>query len=725
MKTIVPFLSVLILLALPCFSQEPEQDTVVPPSSDIRSEFPDDEYIPVPKSEQQTSPGYRFSSPGIVTVQVNITENGENILGDAANEPSIAVDPTDPARMAIGWRQFDTISSNFRQAGWGYTTDSGQMWTFPGVIEPGVFRSDPVLDYDAEGNFFYNSLTVGWVCEVFKSTDGGATWDAGTFAQGGDKQWMAIDRTTGLGSGNIYAHWNGHYSVCSPGNFTRSTDAGLSYEDCSYIQEEPYWGVLTVGTDGELYVCGASDTDFIVLKSTTAQDPAQTVTWDLSKTVSLGGEIWFGEGPNPVGILGQAWIAVDHSSGPTRGNVYLLCSVNPHDSDDPLDVMFSRSTDGGTTWSPPVRINDDPESDAWQWFGTMSVAPDGRIDVVWLDTRDAAGYNSSLYYSYSRDAGVTWSENKRLSESFDPHVGWPQQEKMGDYFHMISDATGAHLAWAATFNGEQDVYYSRISIPTAQCQINVTSPDGGETWCVGEIENITWTSRNASGNVKIEYSTDGESSWQTVVASTPDDGTHPWTVPNTPLTNWVVRICDVSDPVCCNQSDSTFQICECWTIEITTESLSDGTEGCPYNETVDAIEGCLPYSWSIVSGALPESLNLDNTSGVISGKPNEVGTFDLTVLVEDVLGDTDEKEFSIQIGEYANIKGDVNTDCAINVADAVFVVNIILKLIEPTQDQIWGADCNGPLGNCDGDGQVNVLDCIKIVNMILERDECL
>jgi hypothetical protein len=115
---------------------------------------------------------------------------------------------------------------------------------------------------------------------------------------------------------------------------------------------------------------------------------------------------------------------------------------------------------------------------------------------------------------------------------------------------------------------------------------------------------------------------------------------------------------------------------------------------------------------------------LDNSLGLISGKPNEVGTFDFTVLVEDVLGDKDEKEFSIQIGEQANIKGDVNADCAINVVDVVFVVNIILELIEPTQDQIWRADCNGLPGNCNGDGTVNILDAIKIVHLILGSDEC-
>ena len=49
--------------------------------------------------------------------QVNVNATGANISGDAANEPSIAISPLDPKKMVIGWRQFDVISSNFRQNG--------------------------------------------------------------------------------------------------------------------------------------------------------------------------------------------------------------------------------------------------------------------------------------------------------------------------------------------------------------------------------------------------------------------------------------------------------------------------------------------------------------------------------------------------------------------------------------------------------------------------------
>jgi hypothetical protein len=65
--------------------------------------------------------------------QVNVDVNGNNIAGDAANEPSICVDPTNGNKMSIGWRQFDSVLSNFRQAGFAYTVNGGRTWIFPGV----------------------------------------------------------------------------------------------------------------------------------------------------------------------------------------------------------------------------------------------------------------------------------------------------------------------------------------------------------------------------------------------------------------------------------------------------------------------------------------------------------------------------------------------------------------------------------------------------------------
>ncbi len=442
-----------------------EQDTLAMPLQTGHLELPEDKYIPVPPEGRKTSPAYNFSTSSFFAVQVNVDQSGQNIVGDAANETSIAIDPTNPSRMAIGWRQFNTIKNNFRQAGYGYSADGGQTWVFPGVIEPGNFRSDPVLDADNAGNFYYYSLSDAMTCEIFKSTNGGASWLERVPAYGGDKGWMTIDRTGGVGDGNIYCF--SRVGISWTIAMTRSLDGGQSFQPLVNVPGNPGSGTIAVGVDGEVYTVGRSWDTFqhVLARSTNAFYPNVAPVFEFSTTFYPGGSFSRNAGPNPGGGLGQTEVACDFSSGPGRGNVYVLSSVDPLGL-DPLDVYFVRSTDKGQSWSHPVRINDDPGTEAWQWFGTMSVAPDGRIDAVWLDTRDNPGtFLSALYYSYSHDAGQTWSQNERLSDFFDPHLGWPMQEKMGDYFDLISDVSGASIAWAATFNGEQDVYYGRISQP--------------------------------------------------------------------------------------------------------------------------------------------------------------------------------------------------------------------------------------------------------------------
>src|ERR1700704_5812335 len=108
--------------------------------------------------------------------QANVDANGQNITNDAANEPSISIDPTNRNKMVIGWRQFDSVSSNFRQAGWGFTSNGGVSWTFPGVLESNVFRSDPVLASNDLGHFFYLSLLTNFFDDMWRSVDGGQSW---------------------------------------------------------------------------------------------------------------------------------------------------------------------------------------------------------------------------------------------------------------------------------------------------------------------------------------------------------------------------------------------------------------------------------------------------------------------------------------------------------------------------------------------------------------------
>ena len=430
---------------------------------------------PAPPRKIETSPR-KVSQFGLFTsFQVNVDGSGNNILGDAANEPSISVDPTDGNKMVIGWRQFNSINSDFRQGGWGYTTDAGVHWTFPGVLENNVFRSDPVTLANEAGNFFYLSLqsdqAQSFFCDdVWKSINGGQNWTQGGAAHGGDKEWFTIDRTGGPGHGFQYQFWTGFFS-CDGGQFSRSTDgAGVTWQTPINIPQSPQWGTLDVDSNGNLFLGGEGNT-FYCIRSSNAQIGNQTPMFDRVTPVNMGGGLTQG-GINGIGLCGQTFLAVDRSGGATNNNVYMLASVLPPGRNT-TDVMFVRSTDGGQTFTAPHRVNDDPTPQSkWHWLGTFAVAPNGRLDAVWYDTRNAANnIDTQLFYSWSTDAGTTWAANIPVSNSFNPQAGFPQNQKIGDYITIVSDNTGGNVAYAGTFNvnpnavggHEQDVYYVRVS----------------------------------------------------------------------------------------------------------------------------------------------------------------------------------------------------------------------------------------------------------------------
>ena len=456
----------------------------VAPTSPVSRTEPLEKYDdpPAPARKIETSPRMISRFATFTSFQVNVNALGQNILGDAANECSISVNPTDGTKKTIAWRQFNSVTSNFRQGGWAYTTNGGTSWTFPGVLENNVFRSDPVTNSDEVGNFFYLSLqsdvNLSFFCDdLWRSLNGGQSWtllSGERGAGGGDKQWFTIDKTNGPGHGFQYQSDDG--INCSGGGvqFQRSIDGGVTWQSPISIPNSPAYGTLDVDTNGNLFIGGEGFSQFFCARSSNAQIAAQTPTFDRNTAVNMGGFLGSG-GINPAGLTGQVFLAVDRSGGPTNNNIYMLASVVPNGRST-TDVMFVRSTDGGLTFSAPKKINDDPlNTSKWHWFGTFSVAPNGRLDAVWYDTRNATNnIDSQLFYSWSTDAGVTWAPNVAVSNAFNPSEGYPNQSKIGDYITIVSDNTGADVAYSATFNfnasrnqHEEDVYYVRVAPPVS------------------------------------------------------------------------------------------------------------------------------------------------------------------------------------------------------------------------------------------------------------------
>ena len=319
--------------------------------------------------------------------------------------------------MSVGWRQFNSVASNFRQAGFAYTTNGGTRWIAPGVLENNVFRSDPVLNFDTVGRFFYLSLVQNFFDDLWRSITGGQSWTRIGPADGGDKQWFTIDNTNSSGHGFQYQCWSTDGNNYGGRQFTRSTDGGLTWMNPINIPNSPAWGTLDVDSTGNLFIGGVNLTTGRIwcVRSINAKNGGVVPTFDQSTAVNLGGDIVFAS--RSIRKVSGSGFSRRRSFGHEYERQRLharKCSASGFTNGS--DVMFVRSTNGGTTFSAPRRINDDPVNHAkWHWFGTLSVAPNGRIDVVWFDTRNAPNNaNSQLFI---RTASMAETPGRRMSRS--------------------------------------------------------------------------------------------------------------------------------------------------------------------------------------------------------------------------------------------------------------------------------------------------------------------
>jgi hypothetical protein len=624
-----------------------------PPSLESAMETYDNP--PAPPRKMETSRRMISQFDVFTSYQANVNANGQNILGDAANEPSIAVDPTNPNKIAIAWRQFNNVSSNFRQGGWGYSSDAGVTWHFPGVLQNNVFRSDPVMKSDETGVFFYLSLQSdtgqSFFCDdLWGSVNGGQTWterspDRG--GHGGDKEWFTVDRTSGPGHGFQYQFWTGFFN-CDGGAFSRSTNGGFTWQTPISIPNSMQWGTLDVASNGNLFVGGGNTgSSFWCSRSSNAQNGGQTPTFDQTTSVNLGGSLVQG-GINGVGLCGQVFLTVDRSGGPTNNNVYMLASVEPNGASNGTDVMFARSTNGGASFSAPVRINDDPiNQNKWHWLGTISVAPNGRIDVEWLDTRNAANdSDSQLFYSYSTDGGVTWAANIQVSNSFNPFEGYPNQSKIGDYITSVSDNTGADVAYPATFNfnpntgqHEEDVYFVRVfpAVPTVTGAVSLKTHGGAGTFDVA----LPLTGTNG-----VECRTTGGTNDYTIVVTFSGNVT----VTGSPQAQLTVGTgCVGSGGVCTGNV-----------------SVSGNVVTVPLTNIANAQNISVRINGVNSAGSDAPAANFDIPMGVLAGDTNA----NRTVNAADV---AQTKGRLGQTVDGTNFRSDVNANGAINAADTAII----------------------------------------------------
>ncbi|HHN75378.1 MAG TPA: hypothetical protein ENK10_09145 [Acidobacteria bacterium] len=404
---------------------------------------------------------------GAAEVGTNVKLNSDG-TAELHNEEQLAVNPTDPDNVVAVWRDFRL---GYRRIGVGVSHDAGASWSdtlLPDSAWPRA--SDPGICADSAGNFYAHVLSLsngggvaGAAISVFKSTDGGDSWadpvDAVTSPFGLlDKQMIACDRSGGPTDGYVHLAW---YDVGGGIRTTRSIDGGASFESLRQVSDggSVQWPVPAVGPEGQVYI-GWVDFSESVLKFDRSSDAGRTWGPDGIITPLLITNEPINGG---IDVLAYPAMMVDNSTGPRRGTIY-VAYIDRREPGGDTDIFLRRSNDEGTSWSQPLRINDDPlDSGADQFHPWLVVDEEGALAVIWLDRRDDPdNLEWNAYLARSFDGGRSWTPNVRISSASSSPAGGQTAAAglIGEYIGIDSLAGDLYTVWTDTRDGQQDVWFA-------------------------------------------------------------------------------------------------------------------------------------------------------------------------------------------------------------------------------------------------------------------------
>lgn len=378
-------------------------------------------------------------------------------------EPAIAINPKNPGQLVAG-ANMDLF----------YTSgDGGLTWQGGTLTSSYSVYGDPCLLVDTAGNYYYFHLSDpsfgSWIDRIVcqKSIDGGLTWSDGTYmglngTKAQDKEWAAVDPRTN----NIYVCWTQFdvYGTSNPADssiilFSKSTDEGLTWSpakrincvagDCIDSDNTVEGAVPAVGLNGEVYVAWAGPAGLVFNRSLD-----QGETWmDTNVFVSDIPGGWDYTIPGIFRSNGLPVTCCDLSQGPYHGNIYINWSDQRNGLSD-TDIWFSKSTDGGISWSSRKRVNDDPPGKQ-QFFTWMTVdQKTGTIYFVFYDRRTYSNNATDVYMAVSRDGGETFQNFKVSEAPFTPNP----VIFFGDYTNITAYNNIVRPIWARLENSQLSIW---------------------------------------------------------------------------------------------------------------------------------------------------------------------------------------------------------------------------------------------------------------------------
>lgn len=397
---------------------------------------------------------------------LNITLEAQNVIISSINfpeEPSIKMNPKNPAFIVAG-----ANLNNYY-----YSTDTGRTWQNGILTSPYGVWGDPVIDVDTLGNFYFfhlsNPSSGSWIDRIVcqKSINNGQSWSPGTYTglngtKAQDKHWSVVDRKTNT----IYVTWTQFdvYGSSNPADssiilFSKSSDGGETWTspirinkkagDCIDSDNTVEGAVPAVGPNGEVYVAWAGPAGIRFDRSTD-----EGSTWldeDILIDPMPGG--WDYEIPGISRCNGLPVTKCDLSGGPYHGTIYVNWSDQRNGIND-TDVWLAKSTDGGFTWSAPIRVNDDTPG-KHQFFTWMDVDQvTGWLWFVFYDRRNYNDNRTDVYLAVSMDGGETFI-NRKISESpFLPN----SRIFFGDYTNISVHNNIVRPIWTRLHAGQLSIY---------------------------------------------------------------------------------------------------------------------------------------------------------------------------------------------------------------------------------------------------------------------------
>jgi hypothetical protein len=159
-------------------------------------------------------------------------------------------------------------------------------------------------------------------------------------------------------------------------------------------------------------------------------------------------------------------VAVDR----TTGDLYVVWADARFGDGTYLDVVMSKSSDGGRNWSAPKPVDTAPAGVS-AFNGTVEVTADGTVAVLWYDFREndaSPGLPTDVFLRHSHDGGATFGDAQKLAGPFDMEAAPVSAGRgyfLGDYQGLAAAGNDLIAFFTTTVGDQANVYSVRLSAP--------------------------------------------------------------------------------------------------------------------------------------------------------------------------------------------------------------------------------------------------------------------